>query len=163
MLYRISLAAYTKILDQDIKCVNELKQLNDVYHTQYKNILSLLKDDSTPRSSIIEYVSQSAGYNREQKTKSDQLITEDDLQEYQDTDRSKYQRTDNREQATTSDYKERMKFIEKFKEDNTDEEGKTMSCELFCLLLEGREKLKWCYKNSNSLRAAFAKYEKKKQ
>ncbi|GAA5798538.1 hypothetical protein HPULCUR_003943 [Helicostylum pulchrum] len=98
MLYRISLNIYTKILDQGIKCENELKQPND--------------------------------------------------------------RADNGEQATTSDYKERMKFIEKFKEDRT-EEGKTMSWEL--CLLEGREKLKWCYKNSNSLRAAFAKYEKKKQ
>ncbi|KAI8051065.1 uncharacterized protein B0P05DRAFT_562817 [Gilbertella persicaria] len=139
MLYRISLDVYTKILDQDIKCVNELKQLNDVYYEQPENILSLLKDDNTSRSSIIEYVSQSAEYNREQKRKSDELITEDDLQECQDTDRFKCQRADNDEQVTTSDYKERMKFIEKFKEDRA-EEGKTMSWKL--CLLEGREKLK---------------------
>lgn len=117
-----------------------------------------MKDDNTSRSSIVEYVSQSAEYNREQKRKSDELITEDDLQECQDTNRSKYQKADSGEQATTSDYKERMKFIEKFKEDRA-EEGKMMSWEL--CLLEGREKLKWCYKNSNSLRATFAKYEKK--
>lgn len=121
--------------------MNELKQLDDVYYAQYRNILCLLKDDNTSRSSITKYVSQSAGYNREQKRKSDELIiTEDDLQEYQDTDRSKYQRADNGEQATTSDYKERMKFIEKFKEDRAEEEGKTMNWEL--CLLEGREKLK---------------------
>jgi len=53
-----------------------------------------------------------------------------------------------------------MKFNEEFKEDRA-KVGKTMAWEL--CLLEGREKLKWCYKNFNSLRAAFAKYEKKKQ
>jgi hypothetical protein len=160
MLYHISLGVYTKILDQDIQSVKELKQLNDVYCAQYEKILSLLKDERTSKSSIIEYVSQSAEYNKEQKRKSDELITEDDLEEYQNTELSKYQRADDGEQATTSDYEERMKFIKKFKEDRT-EEDKTMSWEL--CLLEGREKLKWSYKNANSLRAAFAKYEKKKQ
>jgi hypothetical protein len=53
-----------------------------------------------------------------------------------------------------------VKFIEKSKEDRA-EEDKTMSWELY--LLEEREKLKWRYKNSNSLRAAFTKCEKKKQ
>lgn len=45
MLYRISLDECTKIIDEDIKCKNELKQLNnDVYYAQYKNMPSLLKD-----------------------------------------------------------------------------------------------------------------------
>lgn len=56
MLYRISLDVYTKILDQDIEYVNELKQLSDVYFSQYKIIISLLKDGNTSRSNIIEYV-----------------------------------------------------------------------------------------------------------
>ena len=57
MLYLISLDVYKNILDQEIKYVNELKQLNDVYYVQYENISSVLKDDNTSRSSIIEYVS----------------------------------------------------------------------------------------------------------
>jgi len=104
-----------------------------------------LKDENTSRSNIIEYVSQSADFNKKQKRKSDELSTED---------------ADNVEQAADSDCEKRMKFVKKFKENRADE-GKQMSWEL--CLLEGREKLKWSYKNANSLRAAFAKYEKKKQ
>ncbi|KAM3578695.1 hypothetical protein VKS41_008895 [Umbelopsis sp. WA50703] len=107
-----------------------------------------------------EFLSQFAEYNKQQKRKLDELVTEDDLEEYQNAGRSKNQRADEDEQATTSDYEARMKFVEKFKRDRA-EEDKAMSWEL--CLLEGREKLKWNYKNSNSLRAAFAKYEKKKQ
>ncbi|KAG2213265.1 hypothetical protein INT46_002486 [Mucor plumbeus] len=101
-----------------------------------------------------------AEYNKEQKRKSDELITEDELEEYQNSDRSKYHREDNGKQAATYGYEKRMKFIEKFKEDRAEEDN-TTNWEL--CLLEEREKLKWRYKNSNSLRAAFTKYEKKKQ
>lgn len=48
-----------------------------------------------------------------QKRKSDELITEDDLQECQDPNRSKYQIADSGEQATTSDYKKRMRSLKK--------------------------------------------------
>jgi hypothetical protein len=160
MLYRISLDVYTKILDQDLQSVNELKQLNDVYYAHNEKILSLLKDENTSKSNIVEYLSQFSEYNKQQKRKLDELLTEDDLEEYQIAGRSKNQRADEDEQATTSDYEARMKFVEKFKRDRA-EGDKAMSWEL--CLLEGREKLKWNYKNSNSLRAAFAKYEKKKQ
>lgn len=73
--------------------LNELKELNDVYFVQYENIPSLLKDDNASKSNIIEYVSQSAEYNKEQKRKSDELIT--------NTNRSKYKKADSSEQATT--------------------------------------------------------------
>lgn len=114
MLYHMSLDIYSKILNQDIKHVNELKQLNNVCHAQYENILSLLQDDNTPRSSIIQYVSQSAKYNKQQKRKSDELATSDDSED--DAGRSKYQKADNGEQVKVPDYKERMAFIEKFRD-----------------------------------------------
>ncbi|CAM0141655.1 unnamed protein product [Umbelopsis sp. WA50703] len=104
MLYRISLDVYTKILDQDLQSVNELKQLNDVYYAHNEKILSLLKDENTSKSNIVEYLSQFSEYNKQQKRKLDELLTEDDLEEYQIAGRSKNQRADEDEQATTSDY-----------------------------------------------------------
>ncbi|KAI7856018.1 hypothetical protein BDC45DRAFT_533909 [Circinella umbellata] len=89
------------------------------------------------------------------KRKSDE-ITEDDAEEYCD----KYQRTRGGEKERTYDYEERMKFIEKFEKDRA-KGGKMMSWVLY--LQEGREELNWDYKNPNSLRAAFAKYGKKRQ
>jgi hypothetical protein len=62
----------------------------------------------------------------------DELVTEDDLEEYQNAGSCKNQRADEDEQATTSDYEARMKFVEKFKRDRA-EEDKAMSWEL-CLL-----------------------------
>lgn len=108
-----------------------------------------MKDEHTSRSSIVEYVSESAEYNKEQKRKSGKLSTEDDLEDYQNTKRFKYQKTKSGEsseeddinecqqQAITSDYDEGMEFTKKF-QTNRAEKGKTMSREL--CLLEGRQK-----------------------
>lgn len=68
--------------------------LHDTYCAQYEGILSLLKDKHTSKSGIIQYISQAAKYNKQQKRKSDE--------EYQNED-SKCQREDDGEQNTTSE------------------------------------------------------------
>ncbi|ORE08766.1 hypothetical protein BCV72DRAFT_83152 [Rhizopus microsporus var. microsporus] len=92
MLYRMSLDVYGKALEQDVQSLKELKRLNDTYYAQYEEILSLLKGKSTSKSSTIEYMSQAAKYNKQQKRKSDELFTEDDIEGYQN-ERPRCQRT----------------------------------------------------------------------
>lgn len=142
-LYRISLDVYKRILDQDLDYCNQLKELNDVYHQRYR---SLLKDENTSRNSIIDYVSQSTQYNREQKRKAEQ--------DCQDSSLSKYQKAANEEQSTTPDYHNRMKFVEKFRADRA-EEDLMMNWEL--CLLEGRERMKW----KDEIGALFARRKRK--
>lgn len=78
ILYCIFLDVYTKILGPGHSICKRTKQLSAIYCVQCGKVPSLLKHEHTSRSSIVEYVSKSAEYNKEQKRKSGKLSTEGD-------------------------------------------------------------------------------------
>ena len=59
ILYNISQIAYAKLLDKDASVIEELNKFNDMCCKQYEKVLTMLTDDSLPRSTIKEYISQS--------------------------------------------------------------------------------------------------------
>lgn len=149
MLYRISQKAYAKILDKDARVLEELKNLNDIYCKQYEKVLTMLTDDSVPRSAIKEYVSQSLQYSIQQKRKFDEVTSENYLSEDQDLD----------EPIEIKDANDKsMDFVEIFKKERA-EKGIKMNWKL--CLAEGKKRFGWKYKNGESLRVQFSKHKKK--
>ncbi|KAI7846977.1 hypothetical protein BDC45DRAFT_542349 [Circinella umbellata] len=80
MLYNISQIAYAKCLEKNASVIEELNK-------QYKNVLTMLTDDSLPRSTIKEYTSQSLQDSIQQKRKLDMITSEDYLSEEQYLDK----------------------------------------------------------------------------
>lgn len=139
MLYRISQKAYAKILDKDASILEELKNQNDIQCKQYERVLTMLADDSLPRSVIKEYTSQSLQYSIQQKRKFE-VASESFLSE--DHDLGESIQIKNANDAC-------MKFIETFKKERV-EKGLKMDWKL--CLAEGKKRFGWKYKNGESLR-----------
>ncbi|KAI8096089.1 hypothetical protein BDF21DRAFT_448197 [Thamnidium elegans] len=103
---------------------------------------------------------------RKQKRKSDALSAEDDVEDDENTEGRKYQKTksggsskegyvnDDQQQAITSNYEERMEVIKKFIQDRA-EKDKAMSWEL--CLLEARQKCNWktCIRDGYNLSKGY--------
>ena len=151
MLYNISQIAYAKLLDKDASVIEELNKFNDMCCKQYEKVLTMLTDDSLPRSTIKEYVSQSLQHSIQQKRKFDKITSEDYLSEDQDLDKPI---------EIEDELHQYMNFVETFKKERS-EKGIKMDWKL--CLEEGTKRLGWKYKNGESLRSQFTKYKRKKK
>ncbi|CAO3700916.1 unnamed protein product [Rhizopus stolonifer] len=164
MPHRISLEVYRDILREDTQPVDELKQLADIYHSQFEKIINLLKDKNTTKSVVLDYALQYYEYSKQQKRKYDELSVGNSLEEYQEMERIKYQKTESagpsQQQEAQSEFEIRMAFVEKFME-GRNERGEPMNWEI--CLLEGRRELNWKYKSATSLRTAYIRFGKRKQ
>lgn len=149
MLYRISQNAYAKILDKNASVLEELKNLNDIYHKQYEKALAMSTDDSLPRNAIKKHTLQSLQYSTQQKRKFDEITSENYFSKDQDSNESiEMQNVHNVS----------MNFVKIFKKERA---AKGMKMNWKLCLGEGKKRFDWKYKNEESLRVLFSEHEKK--